>query len=139
MRSGAISFFRPLLSLWLTLALFSCSSMPENVKAVDKMPAIYPDYIGVTIPEGIAPLNFNALDEGVGCMDVVVKGSKGGELHANGEWADFDVDDWHQLTAQNRGGTLTFTVSLEKDGQWTQYEEFKVRLRSDLPSHSTWI
>ena len=42
--------------------------MPENVKTVDTLPAIYPDYIGVTIPEGIAPLNFNALDEGVGCM-----------------------------------------------------------------------
>ena len=54
------------------------------------------------------------------------------KLHANGEWADFDVDDWHpKLTAQNRGGTLTFTVSLEKDGQWTQYEEFKVTVSSD--------
>ena len=42
----------------------------------DTLPGIYPDYIGVTIPEGIAPLNFNALDEGVGCMDVVVKAQR---------------------------------------------------------------
>jgi hypothetical protein len=48
--------------------------MPENVKTVDKLPAIYPDYIGVMIPADIAPLNFNAVDESVGCMDVVVKG-----------------------------------------------------------------
>ena len=109
MREGAISLFRSLLSsslllmLSLSLTLFSCSSTPENVTVTNQLPSIYPDYTGVTIPEGIAPLNFNALDEGVGYMDVVVKGSKGGELHANGEWADFDVDDWHQLTAQNRG------------------------------------
>jgi len=135
MREGVISFFRSLLSSSLSLTLLlSCSSMPENVKTVDKLPAIYPDYIGVTIPEGIAPLNFNALDEGVGCMDVVVKGSKGGELHANGEWADFDVDDWHQLTAQNSGGTLTFTVCMEKDGQWTQYKDFTVTVSSDALS-----
>ena len=139
MREGVISFFRSLLSSSLSLSLaltllLSCSSVPENVKTVDKLPAIYPDYIGVTIPEGIAPLNFNALDEGVGCMDVVVKGSKGGELHANGEWADFDVDDWHQLTAQNRGGTLTFTVCMEKDGQWTQYKDFTVTVSSDALS-----
>ena len=59
MRSGAISFFRPLLSLWLALALFSCSSMPENVKAkwIRCLP-IYPDYIKVTIPEGIVTAEF---------------------------------------------------------------------------------
>ena len=103
-----MSLFRLLLSssLSLTLALslvLSCSSTPETVTVINQLPSIYPDYMGVTIPEGIAPLNFNALDEGVGCMDVVVKGSKGGELHVNGDWADFDVDDWHQLTEQNRG------------------------------------
>ena len=53
LREGAISLFMLSslkFSLSLTLALsllLSCSSMPENVKAVDKMPAIYPDYIGV--------------------------------------------------------------------------------------------
>ena len=139
MRSGAISFFRSLLSSSLSLSLalallLSCSSTPENVTVTNQLPSIYPDYTGVTIPEGIAPLNFNALDEGVGCMDVVVKGSKGGELHANGEWADFDVDDWHLLTAQNRGGTLTFTVCMEKDGQWTQYKDFTVTVSSDALS-----
>ena len=149
MRSGAISFFRSLLSssLSLTLSLssslslslaltllLSCSSTLENVTVKNQLPSIYPDYTGVTIPEGIAPLNFNALDEGVGCINVVVKGSKGGELHANGEWADFDVDDWHQLTAQNRGGTLTFTVCMEKDGQWTQYKDFTVTVSSDALS-----
>ena len=143
MREGAKSLFRLLLSsslssslsLSLSLALLlSCSSTPENVTVKNQLPSIYPDYIGVTIPEGIAPLNFNALDEGVDCMDVVVKGSKGGELHANGEWADFDVDDWHQLTAQNSGGTLTFTVCMEKDGQWTQYKDFTVTVSSDALS-----
>lgn len=51
---------------------------------------------------------------------------EGGELHANGSYADFDVDEWHQLLQANKGGQLTFTVCAEKDGQWTQYRDFQV-------------
>ena len=118
-----------LLSLWLCVSvwlLLACSSNPEHPTLVDKLPVIYPDYIGVTIPADIAPLNFNFADETINRMDVVVKGSKGGELHVNGEWADFDIDEWHVLTAQNLGGRLTVTVCTEKDGQWTQYKDFDI-------------
>ena len=73
---------------WL---LAACSSHPTNVSKVDQLPEIYPDYIGVTVPVDIAPLNFNFADEAIDGMDVVVKGSKGGEIHSNGEWADFNV------------------------------------------------
>lgn len=118
-----------LLSLWLCVSvwlLLACSSNPEHPTLVDKLPVIYPDYIGVTIPADIAPLNFNFADETINRMDVVVKGSKGGELHVNGEWADFDIDEWHVLTEQNQGGKLTVTVCTEKDGQWTQYKDFDI-------------
>ena len=113
------------------LLLVACSSVPDDVTKVDRLPGIYPDYIGVTIPAGIAPLDFNATDEDVDCLDVVVKGSKGGVIHTNGGWADFDVDEWHRLTMQNLGGTLTFSVCMEKDGRWLQYKDFKVMVSSD--------
>lgn len=108
------------------LGLVGCESRPENPTKVDALPAIYPDYIGVTIPAEIAPLNFNNAGEQAECMDVVVKGSKGGELHAQGDFADFDIDDWHQLTAMNKGGELIFTVCVLVNGQWKQYQDFKV-------------
>jgi hypothetical protein len=98
---------------------------------VERLPDIYPDYIGVTIPADIAPLNFNFADEDIDCMDVVVKGSKGGKIHANGDWADFDIDDWRELTTQNQGGKITFTVCIEKDGKWTQYQDFDVFVSPD--------
>ena len=106
------------------LGLLGCTGSPENPTKTDQLPEIYPDYIGVTIPADIAPLNFNFVDETIDCMDVVVKGSKGGELHVNGAWADFNIDDWRHLTEQNQGGELTVTVCVEKDGQWTQYKDF---------------
>ena len=108
--------------------LFSiaCSHAPEDPTMVGQLPAIYPDYVGVTIPAEIAPLNFNSTEADVDCIDVVVRGSKGGELHANGDGAYFDIDDWHQLTQQNKGGELTFTVCILNDGQWKQYKDFVV-------------
>ncbi|MGI6222253.1 MAG: TolB family protein [Prevotella sp.] len=117
------------LALGFALTVLSgCQSTPENVVKDNHYPKIYPDYIGVTIPVGIAPLNFNWAGGDFDCMDVVVKGSKGGELHANGDWADFDIDDWHKLTEQNRGGKLTFTVCVERDGKWTQYKDFTMNV-----------
>ena len=118
-----------LLSLCLCASVFlvlSCGSNPEHPTIVDKLPTIYPDYMGVTIPADIAPLNFNFADEAIDRMDVTVKGEKGGELHVIGEWADFDIDEWHALTEQNQGGKLTVTVCTEKDGQWTQYKDFDI-------------
>ena len=114
------------LCLSVSVSLLSCSSGPDNPTLASQLPEIYPDYIGVTIPADIAPLNFNFADEAIDRMDVTVKGDKGGELHVSGEWADFDIDEWHALTEQNQGGKLTVTVCTEKDGQWTQYKDFDI-------------
>ncbi len=114
-----------MLYLFTLLPLYlSCSSGPTNVQKTDQLPLIYPDYIGVTIPAGVAPLDFNVKDAEV--VDVTVKGSEGGSLHAQSEWADFDVDEWHALTQQNKGGQLTFTVCIRKDGRWIQYKDFQI-------------
>ena len=113
---------------WL---MASCASTPEQVSKVNQLPDIYPDYIGVTIPADIAPLNFNLADEDIDCMDVAARGSKGGELHTNGDWADFDIADWQALTQQNQGGKITLTVCVEKDGQWTQYNDFDIYVSKD--------
>ena len=104
--------------------LSSCSTKPNHPTLVNEYPKIYPNYIGVTIPVNIAPLNFNFINEDIECMDVVVRGSKGGEIHANGEYVDFDIQEWKQLTEQNKGGILRFTLCVKKDGNWIQYKDF---------------
>ena len=112
------------------LLFASCTSVPKDVVMNEKLPEIYPDYIGVTIPAEIAPLNFSYADESVDCIDVVARGSKGGEIHTNGYWADFDLEEWHHLTEQNKGGKITFTVCAQKQTQWTQYKDFDVFVSS---------
>ena len=123
-----VDYIIVLIGVWI---LAACSSKPENVSKQDVLPHIYPDYIDITIPTDIAPLNFSMADDAFETIDVEVKGSKGGSIHANGEDADFDMDEWHQLLAQNKGGQLTFTVCAEKHGQWMQYRDFTVEVSAD--------
>ena len=114
--------------LWAVWAIWACGEKPENAKLADALPAIWPDYVDVTIPAGIAPLCFNFADEDIDAMDVVIRGKKGGELHANGDWADLDNDQWQLLTSQNQGADLTVTVCTKKDGQWTQWADFPIHV-----------
>jgi len=114
--------------LWLS----GCSSVPSDVQQSERLPDIYPDYIGVTIPASIAPLNFAMSDDSVTTIDVVVTGKNGNVLHENGECTDFDIDEWHQLLADNRSSDLTVTVCAEKDGSWTAYRPFVIHV-SGIP------
>ena len=43
------------------LGLVGCRQEPTDAVLVKQQPVIYPDYIGVTVPVDIAPLNFNVI------------------------------------------------------------------------------
>lgn len=115
----------------IILLLASCVSSPHDVKITQELPRIYPDYIGVTIPAGIAPLNFDYIGGDYSAIDVSIKGSKGGEMHICGKCVDLNIDKWHQLTQSNKGGRLTLTVTVEHDGEWTQYHSFDMIISDD--------
>ena len=121
-----------LLSALATMpVLTSCGSKPSHATQVDEQPHIFPDYAGTTIPAGIAPLDFNVVGDSMQSVFVTVRGSKEGEIEAHGDYADFDVDDWHKLTEANKGGQLTFTVYTRQGGEWKQYRDFTVDVSND--------
>ena len=117
--------------LYLLATILLAASCAGSTTFVDELPDIYPDYIGVTIPADIAPLNFN-IPEDFDRVLVRVTGSQSGELKVKGRWASFPVKKWHRLTEQNVGGTLRFTVLGRKDGRWTQWRDFILYV-SDVP------
>ncbi len=121
-----------LLSLVATLALTaSCTSRPTDVRPSNSLPDIWPDYIGVTVPADIAPLNFAMADDSVTTIDVTVAGADGSTLHDGGaDCTDFDIDDWHQLLSQNKGQQLTVSICAEKAGVWTSYRNFTISVSS---------
>ena len=111
--------------------LLACQSRPHDAEEVASQPVIFPDYIGVTVPVDIAPLNFSVADDDVTTIDVEINGSEGGFLHANGDFADFNNDDWHELLKQNRGGKLLVSVCAEKNGKRLKYRDFEVFVGND--------
>ena len=45
----------------------ACGNPVTSPERVDEWPDIYPDYIGVTIPATIAPMNFNCIGGAYEC------------------------------------------------------------------------
>lgn len=121
---------RHILYLISVIWLCACSEKPHDTTDTGKLPPIFPDYAGVTVPAEIAPLNFAVTDSTaeVHRVYVTVKGSKGGEFTVSGDYAAFPVEKWHDLTARNTGGTLTFSVSAKIDGRWLNYRDFNVNV-----------
>ena len=61
-----------ILSVWL---LTACSHPVNNPEKTEEWPEIYPDYIGVTIPATIAPMNFDYIGGKHDRIDVIVTGN----------------------------------------------------------------
>ncbi len=106
------------------LLLAACRESVISPERIDAYPSIYPDYIGVTIPATIAPMNFTYADRSAERIDVLVEGSSGKTIHVNGEQARFPEKDWRQLLASSKGDSLRFTVSVKRDGKWSVYRPF---------------
>ena len=120
------------LCICAVLLLMACTETVSDAKQEAEQPRIYPDYVGVTVPVNIAPLCFNMADETALRIDAVVTGSHGGSLHAQGEEsADFDIDEWHTLLAQNRGDSLSVVVSAKYEDGWHTYKPFSIYVSPD--------
>ena len=114
---------------WL---LAACTETVSDAKQEAAQPQIYPDYVGVTIPVNIAPLNFGMTDEKALLVDAVIADRHGNSLQSQGrESVDFDLDDWHALLGQNPGDSLTVTVSAKYDDGWHTYRSFSLYVSPD--------
>ena len=140
-----------LLTTLFLISFVACTTETVSDARQEKaLPQIYPDYLGVTIPVNIAPLNFCMADETALCIDAVIADRHGRSLHSQGEESvDFDIDDWHQLLSQNRGDSLTVTVSAKYGDGWHTYRSFPIYVSPDsidygicyrliAPGHEVW-
>ena len=79
------------------LLLLSCSSpsIPTDATHTDKLPDIYPDYNGVTIPANLCPTNFMLPD----CEEAVARLSFGDISFTYGDDNKIVIDEeeWQEL------------------------------------------
>lgn len=132
--------------LWCMAApctLPSCTPSPHDERAISALPPIYPDYIGVTVPCNIAPLNFMLLDSCRANHTVhsgptvraiyTVAEARGFSIksHRKGNEAIFDLKDWKRLMDHAQGATVTVTVSALTETGWIKYRPFNINVSKD--------
>ena len=127
-RPSSITPSKWMCGVFFLLLLAACSkhpSLPSSFTQVNEQPRIYPDYVGVTIPPNIAPLNFlvDSVDDIIG--EFKFQDSKltfGGKANK----VQIDEREWKELLASARGNSLSVTVYAKKQGKWFAYKPFPI-------------
>ncbi len=128
------SLYPLFLIVWLLTAC-SAPQVPDHYAESKVWPRVYPDYIGVTIPVNMAPLNMELL---TGADHVVTRyAAAGEELLCEGLKMRPDIDDWRQLTAKAQGDSITVEVFAEHHGKWMRFKPFSIYVSSD--SIDSWM
>lgn len=104
----------------------------QNAEDTFVRPDIYPDYVGVTIPLNIAPLNFSMTDNDAEIIDVVFTGQIKGELHTQGKGVtNINPKDWTKLLNDNVGSQLFVQVCAKYREGWKSYQPFGINVSED--------
>jgi len=101
-----------------------CSESVHITHKSDTLPGIFPDYINVTIPPNIAPLNFKFLDETKDSRLILRSGEK--EVEVKGIQGSFHINpsDWQKMLETAKGNAIEATVCKKTDNGWMSYAPF---------------
>ena len=113
--------------------LGACSSSPKPPVAagqIDRLPEIYPDYTGVTVPASIAPLNFAVQTEGKACA-VFSAGKQQFAVYASDGSFSIPDNDWKKLLKEAKGKEVAVTVLVEEAGAWKSFLPFSMNVSTD--------
>ncbi len=94
-----------------------------NLAHAQNHPEIYPDYINVTIPPNIAPMNFIVKEPGE-VYRVKVSSSAGQPITVMSKTGtiQFPLQEWKQLLSANAGESLRLDISIQSNSQWQDYD-----------------
>ena len=118
----------------LMILLFSAcqQQLPTADVRIERLPQLFPDYIDVTIPENIAPINFQIqeeYDEFIACF--FVEKELLFSVHSNSGKIELEMKQWKQLTAKSTGGKYSVEILAQKDGTWARFQQFENRVVAD--------
>ena len=115
------------------LLLCSCSTWKEPADTSDELPAIFPDYIGVTIPCNIAPMNF--MVEGAKKIQAEFSTDGVSQLQVIGKDGVLDIpmQEWKKVLREAAGKAIQISVSVwnEENPEGVRYQPFEMKIASD--------
>lgn len=126
--------FRYIFYLIAGLWLAGCGETADVYESVDRLPALFPDYAGVTIPENIAPLNFYLMDS---CEKAEIRCRVKEEMKFcyvadAGEFV-FPERKWKVLLSEavKADGKITVEVLGKYAGKWKKFRAFEWQVRPE--------
>lgn len=111
---------------WLLATLLSCSGPVKIDRTADRMPDIFPDYAGVTVPPNIAPLNFALKGRPSEARALFSFGGETFEVRGGKEGFVIPPSRWHRLLEAAAGDSVRVTVRAKEKGGWVEYRPFAV-------------
>lgn len=118
---------RSALLLLLLLPIVSCSPKIPEAAADGGAAVIFPDYAGVTVPRGIAPLNFKVCQAAE--KSIAVLESQDSRIVVKGPGIKIRISEWRNLTADP--DSISVTVFTRTAGRWFRHEPFSIHLNDD--------
>ena len=109
------------LTTWLFFSI-SCNHT-ENILVSEEFPPIYPDYINVTIPYNIAPLNFVFRE--AQRIEVTLEGQSGTMQCKGKDKIQFSQNRWKKFLKAEMGNNITVTIKAKIEGNWFEYPTFE--------------
>ncbi len=109
------------------------SPIPGQYADVTTRPSIRPDYVDVTIPPNIAPMNFMVQEAGR-AFSARISGAAGEviEVGARGNKIVIPPDKWKLLLAANTGREITIEVFARgDDGRWRRFAPIHNRVAAE--------
>lgn len=114
----------------LLILFISCSNKPKDAITVNELPSIFPDYVDITIPPNIAPLNFKLSEGTKGYVEVRFNEQRMHVSTNNGKII-FPLSQWKKTMQSAIGKDVEVKVFVQKDKVWNEYKSFSWKVSSD--------
>jgi Tol biopolymer transport system component len=118
----------------LFTALYSCTGKPHgNITEINNLPAIDPDYTGITIPYNIAPLNFKINEAGSAFFARFSAGSITAiEVRSEDGIISIPEKKWKKMLEANKGQKFNIDVYVkDKNGSWSKFKTVSNKIASE--------
>lgn len=106
------------------LLCLSCSERVVVDERVGNKPDIFPDYVDVTIPNGIAPLNFSLRDSANEIEVDITYADQNIKRRENGSNVSIPIKQWQKMLSAATNDSIQVVVRKKLDGRWMEYLPF---------------
>ena len=117
--------------IWFIYGLCCCKGNIKTAESTGMLPEIFPDYVDVTIPVNIAPLNFG-LQDGSDRLEIHFMRDGQVLLKCKGNnHISIPLKAWHRMLHDVAGSDVQALVYARKSGRWHVYQPFNIHVAND--------